>query len=172
MKPSFKKGYSLVEAVIYTAILASLTIFVSNTVLLSFSALKNAKANRRTALSAETALERIIREGRMASSVNDASSVLGSDPAVLVLNSVVSATNNTPSSKSFFISEGRLAFRQDGGEIKFLTAPKISVSSFRVSKIESVHSQAVKINLALKPTDDALANERNFYLSAVLRGGY
>lgn len=169
---SLKKGYGLIEVVIYTAILSALTLFVANTVLLSFSTLKSARINRRMALSAETALERIIREARMASSVDEALSVLGSDPATLVLNSVVSAENNAPSSKSFFVSGGRLALRESGGEIKFLTAPKISVSSFRVSKTESVHSQTVKINLNLKPADKALAEERKFYLSAVLRGGY
>lgn len=172
MKNAKTSGYSLIEVVIYTAILASLTIFVANTVLLSFSSLKNARINRKINLSAETALERLIRESRLARSVDNTLSVLGSNPSTLVLESVASAVDATPSSKSFFISGGRLAFQKNGGEIKFLTAPNIYVSSFLVSKTESLHSEAVKINLILESSESASPVSRSFYISAVLRGGY
>lgn len=164
-------GYSLIETVVYTAILAALSVFVANTLLASFGALKAARANRRVVLSSETALERITREGRLASSVDENQSTLNQNPSTLVLNSVVSAGDSTPSSKSFFVSGGRLAFQQDGGEIKFITSPNADVSSFVVTKIDSLHSQLVKINLSINSSGRSPV-DRSFYASAVLRGGY
>ena len=165
-------GYSLIEVVVYAAILAALAVFVANTMITSFKAFNQGRVNRRIVIDAETALERIVRESRMASSVDETQSVLDSDFSNLVLNSRVSSEDETAVVKKFFISGGRLAFQEGSGEERFLTAPNTYVSSFFVSSASSTRSQAVKISLVLEAGSGPGFTSRNFYTSAVLRGGY
>lgn len=167
-----KSGYTLIETVIYTAILASLSIFVANTIILAFVSFNKARTDRRVVIDAETALERIARESRAALSVDEVQSVLGSNPSKLVLNSVVGFGDNTPITKQFFVSEGRLAFQEGAGQAKFLTSPASTVASFIVFKSDTAHSQAVKITLELEAGSGQSVTRRSFYISAVLRGGY
>ncbi len=165
-------GYSLIEVVIYAALLGALAVFVANTMIISFKAFNQGRVNRRIVIDAETALERIVRESRMASSVDEVQSVLGSDSSNLALNSQVSPDDPTIIVKKFFISGGRLAFQEGAGDPRFLTAPNTTVSSFFVSKADSVHSQAVKISLLLESGSGSSNTSRYFYTTGVLRGGY
>ena len=167
-----KSGFSLIEIVIYTAILAALSLFVANTTLLSFNSLNRARLNRKVALSAETALERLTREIKLASSINEAQSVLGTNPSTVVLNTVVSAEDITPASKIFSVSGGQITLQENGGEIKFLTAPGITVSSFTASGIDLLHSKAIKINLVIESGGGSIRTSKTFYASAVLRESY
>lgn len=167
-----KSGYTLIETVIYTAILTSLSIFVANTIILAFVSFNKARVDRRVVIDAETALERITRESRSALSVDEIQSVFGSNPSKLVLNSTVGFGDNTPIIRQFFVSGGRMAFQEGSGEIKFLTSPAATVSSFIVSKSDTARSQAVKISLSLEAGSGQSATNRSFYVSAVLRGGY
>src|SRR3989344_3754671 len=139
-------GYSLIEVVVYAAILAALAVFVANTMITSFKAFNQGRVNRRI--------------------------VLDADFSNLVLNSRVSSEDETAVVKKFFISGGRLAFQEGSGEERFLTAPNTYVSSFFVSSASSPRSQAVKISLVLEAGSGPGFTSRNFYTSAVLRGGY
>src|SRR3989338_4825705 len=112
LKPKTSAGYSLIEMVVYAAILATLAVFVSDTTIVSFKAFNQSRTNRRIVIDAETALERIVRESRMASSVDEIQSVFDSDSSVLVLNSQVSAEDPTSIAKKFFISGSRLVFQE------------------------------------------------------------
>ncbi|MEK7567224.1 MAG: hypothetical protein AAB527_03780 [Patescibacteria group bacterium] len=171
-KLKIASGYSLIETVVYAAILATLAIFVVNTLIISFKAFNQGRTNRRIVIDAETALERIVRESRMASSVDEAQSIFDSSQSNLVLNSQVSAEDAASIVKKFFISGGRLAFQEGAGSARFLTAPNTSVSSFVVSKSDSAHSQSVKVSLVLVAGVGSSVTSRSFYTSAVLRGGY
>src|SRR3989344_587811 len=120
-------------------------VFVANTMITSFKAFNQGRVNRRIVIDAETALERIVR-----ASTEDETAVV----------------------KKFFISGGRLAFQEGPGEARFLTAPNTYVSSFFVSSASSTRSQTVKISLILEAGSGSGFTSRNFYTSAVLRGGY
>ena len=167
-----QSGYTLIETLIYAAILASLSIFVANTIILAFASFNKARLDRRVVIDAETVLERIARESRTASSVDEAQSILGLNPSKLVLNSVVSPEDGTAITRQFFVSGGRLAFQEGSGEARFLTSPGSSVSSFVVSKSDTLRSQAVKVSLTLEAESGRNQTVRSFYVSAVLRGGY
>lgn len=169
---SKNSGISLIEVVVYVAILAVISVLVVNTILIMFSAFAKAKALRRVILDGETALERITRETRLASSVDDTLSSLGVDPSHLVLNTVRSSTNSTPVNKEIYISEGRIVLKEGTDPAEFLTSPSTTVSSFVVSKIDTTNSQAIKINLTIGIGTSSGQLSRSLYNTTILRGTY
>lgn len=161
----------MLEAVIYVAILALLSALVINTILVMFSAYAQGRLERRLVLDAETALERISREIRLASGVN-ASSALGTDSSRLALNTVRSATDPTAAVKEFYISSGRLVIQQDSGPLEFLTSDKSAVTIFNLVKVTAAHSEAVKIVFTLEAESGRKQVSQTFYNTVVLRGSY
>jgi type II secretory pathway pseudopilin PulG len=167
-----KRGFSLIEIVIYVAILATLSVLVVSAIVIMFTAFAKAKLSQRTALDGQTALERLTREIRLGLSVNDAESILGTSPSKLVLNSVKSPTDSAPALKQFFVSDNRLVLRENSDPIIFLTSPKSAVSQFLISKISTAESEAVKISLTIEAKRGSAESSRLFYNTVILRGSY
>lgn len=168
----FHKGFSLIETVIYVAILAVLSVLVVNTILIMFSAFTKASILRRVTLDGETAFERITREIRLASSINDGSSILNVNPSRLALNTVRSATDSTSVTKQFYVSSGRLVLQEDSNPIEYLISPRATTTSFIVSKITTTHSQVAKISLTLEVGKGSNQVSRSFFNTVILRGSY
>lgn len=164
-------GTTLLETVFYVAVFAGLLIFLVNTMLVFSAALGQAKRVRRVTLDAETALERAVRESRLASGVNT-TSVLDTPSSVLALDTVMSATDSTAVKKTFAVLGGRLTLQEGGGAPVALTSPDVIVSSFIVSQITTTHSEAVRLLFTLKIGADTALVERTFQHTAVLRGSY
>lgn len=160
------------EIVVYAAIVAALSVFVVQAILGMAGAFTEAKTVRRVTQDGETALERITREVRLASVVDDAASMLGSHPSRLSLDTVRSSSDPTSANKDFYVSGGRIAFQQDGGAVEYLTSPTSSTTKFIVTKIVTPHSQAVRIELTLQAAGRATTTIRSFFNTVVLRGGY
>ncbi|MBI2039312.1 MAG: hypothetical protein HYT22_03495 [Candidatus Niyogibacteria bacterium] len=171
MKPN-NTGFTLAEIVVYIAILAALSVFVVQAILAMAATLAEAKTVRRLTLDGETALERITREVRLASAVDDAASTLGAHPSRLSLDTVRSSTDPTFSDKDFYVLQGRIAFAEDGGAADYLTSPTSSTTQFIVTKITTPRSQAVRIQLALQAGSGSKLVSRSFFNTIVLRGGY
>jgi len=172
-----KKGYSLVEAIVYVALLSvfiSAVTYASSSLLRSFS---DAKDVTRIETSAIAAMDRMIREIRSASSVDTSSSCLydppfrdGCDPelGVLKLNKMISGS---PHSVRFYISNGQLMLEEDGVLTGPITSSRTEIQSLRFRHSVSTVSEALKIQLAINPNDNPDKIE-NFYDTAVLRGSY
>lgn len=167
-----QKGYTLIEIVIYVAILAALSALVINTIIIMFSAFAKARLSQRIAIDGETALERLTRETRLASSVNDGQSVLDINLSVLALNSVKSAIDPAPVLKRFFVSDNRLVLQENSDPPVYLTSPKSAVSQFLISKIATAKSEAIKISLTVEAKSGSAESGRSFYNTVILRGSY
>src|SRR3989344_6517536 len=154
-----KRGFTLIETIVYAAILAVLSVAVIATILSMTSAFAKAKILRRLTLDAETVLERVSRDARSASAVDDAASVLNASSSRLSLD-----TGN-----NFYISGGRVAFQQNGGVVDYLTSPTSSTTSFFVTKITTARSEAVKIQLTLSAGSGEGQITRSFFSTVILR---
>ena len=110
-------------------------------------------------------MEKMSREIRYAYGIN---SISASD---LVLNTKDS--NGTNITEEFSLSNpGNVHFLQNGVLTGNLNTPKITVTALSFSKITTTQSQAVKISLTVKSSDDASGRLINFYDTIVLRGSY
>src|SRR3989344_7254095 len=168
----YNRGASLIETLIYSAILAVLSVLAINTVLAMLSAFSQARALKQAGLSAETSLERLTREVRLASSIDEGASFFTASSSRLVLNTVKSAADPTPVSRQFFVSGSRMAVQEGSDPVEFLTSNKILISSFWAAKITTPNSQAVKVVLALETVPGKHQARQTFYQHVILRGRY
>ena len=97
------RGFSLIETLIYVAILAFVTLGIINTLLLMGKSWVAINASRNVTVSAESALEILTREIRGALSVDQASSIFSGTgtSSVLVLNTL--NLSNTAESVRFSV---------------------------------------------------------------------
>lgn len=165
-------GISLLETVIYLGILAIVSVFVINTLLLMFSTYNDTKVKKRIALEGAGVMERLVREIRLANSVDDGGSTLGTNSSHLKLNTVASWTDGTATTKEIYIQGSNLVFKEGVGSPIDITSSKTSVSVFRLDKITTARSEALKIELVISAPASSGQINSSFYNSVILRGGY
>ncbi len=164
------RGYSLVEMIIYIAIL----VLVAGLVIEGLLPL--ARSYRQVVLalaidgSASAALERMVREIRQASAVSG-SSVLNSSPGTLVLTSTDSSGNGT--TITFDTSAGAVRIQEGGGAPYNLTGGGVSVSKLIFStQANGTTSALVGIDMVLSATFGSTTRASEFKTSATLRNSY
>src|SRR3989338_4246287 len=111
-----KKGFSLIEALVYVAIVVMLTVVVINTALFMTTVSGKARLKRNILGEAGIAVERIVREIRLAESIATAESVFNVHPGVLKLNTVISSDDDTSITREFFISSSTLMMKEGSSD--------------------------------------------------------
>lgn len=162
-------GFTLIEILVYIAILAVLSVAAVNMLLLVSSSLAEIRVTRSINAAAASSLERIIRQIRDADAVNVGSSTLGSSPGVLSL----SGSESPVLIHRFSVSGGTLFFQSGSNTPIGLTASGLTVTNLVFRLITtSTTSQAVKVELTLAASTGKATTTQNFYGTAVLRNSY
>lgn len=176
MKKTFikkKKGFALVEMIVYIAIMVVIMLAVVNVIISitksnKFSSLENDIKN-----SAISSLEEITREIRNAQSIDYNQSVFNSSDGVLFLNTFDQDGNNKTIK---FYLQGQVLKEDIGGVSTttggILTTKDVKVLSMTFKKIDTLKSKAVKIELVFSGSNRGLIKNENFYSTIVLRGSY
>lgn len=165
------KGTTLIELIIYGAILAFISLFTINTLIIVTAAFSQARTERLINTNAEGIMERLMRETRFAQSV-DAASVLGTNPSDLILKTFVSPTDDTPASIEFFVSNNNVMLKTRAGNLVALNTSGVSVPIFTAGKITNASTTAIKFQLTLQASSTKTTIQKNFYGTAILRGSY
>lgn len=157
-----KKGFTLIETIIYTAIIAVIFILVVNSLTVVIKAFNQGRVIIKINNSAELAMERMTREIRFAYDI-DALSDLGTNPGHLVLNTYV----------EFYLDSGKLMVKEGVLPAGQLTASDLTVTNlvFRQINAPSI-SKAVKIEMAIQGSSGNYQKTENFYNTAILRASY
>ena len=163
-----KRGFSMLEMVVYVTILATLFILVVNTILVVTGSYSSIKVSNTLNNSALMSLERLLLEIRNSKSINLGSSVFGTHPGRLVLNT----GTTSPASIDFYIEDGQLKLKKDNVLTGSLTSDNVSVTNFVLTNTSSTTSSSVKIELTLNASEGDISKTEKFYASAVLRGSY
>ncbi len=164
-----KKGFTLVESIIYVAILTIFSVLILNVIVLFGKSWSVVKANKNVNVSAMTALERITRDVRSATSVAG-SSVLGTTPGTLDIN--VKDQSGASVVQSFYISNGKLFTRIGSGAEEQLTLSSVTVQSLTFYKTLLINAEAVKIVMVLTTVEGDKTETRTVETTTTLRGGY
>lgn len=171
MRINFKKsGFTLIEMVIYSALLALISILTINTVLAMSRAAGSFREARNIGLAADAGVERMVRDMRSATLINDAGSSFGANPGVLNID-IVDPDTNASSTVEFYLSGTALA-RRAGGVVQILTAPTTEVTSLVFRKFTTAKSQAIRMEIILRSGHGISQKTENFYDTVVLRGSY
>lgn len=161
------RGVSLLETVVYVAILASLSLVVVNTLLslsLSFSGIRLSKEIHSSAV---TALGRITSEIKKAKSIDQTKSVWNTNPSVLALATTDDSGNQT--TVLFSVINGALHITKGGLDIGALTAADVAVSNFTVGFIDTGRSNAATVTLGLTGIRGKITISDTFRTAAVTR---
>lgn len=165
------KGLTFIEIIIYVAVLAVLSVLVVNIILVLTESFGRFKAANRLISSAEAALERIIREIRLANDLDISESIFNVSPGRLVLKTVDPLTEITVQ-KEFFLATTALMLQEDLLTPQPLTSSKVEATNLIFRLIETPPSKAIKIELELQSGAGRLKKTEKFYTTAILRRSY
>jgi len=167
-----KKGFSLIEMIVYVAIVALIFIVVMQTVLIISTSWGNARAKRNVINHGGAALERMIREIRLADSVDVSGSTLGTNPGRLRLNTIVSPSDTSATTREFFLSASTTMMAEGVLPDTELTAG-VRVTNLTFYYIDNGDiSEAVRVEMTVEDGVGRFEQSENFYGTAVLRRSY
>ncbi len=166
----FKKGITLVELVVYIALLIAavvLTVFVMVEISRSYG--KN-RTDRLVGIAAETAMERIVREIRLACGFTSLSPLTLSTFASFEDANGATCTNGTgPATHIIALSGGAI---QIGGVSLMPTGVTASSLEFTEITGDGAPTKAVRIKMELTSGSGSYQITRKYYATATLRGSY
>lgn len=160
-------GFTLMETLIYVAILAlTLTTIIVAVIGISRS-YANTQAQMRIGRTAAFSLSRMTREIRFADTADTVLSSFGAHPGTLALQ-----MSNPTRTMRFYLDNGTLKFDQDGAYVGNLTPEKVFVSSFVVRHLQVDSSSAIRVELTLDSLGRTGTTSETFYATVVMRGSY
>ncbi len=163
-----KKGFTLIEIIIYTAIIAIIFILVVNSLTVVIRAFNQGRVAIKINNSAELAMERMTREIRFAYDI-DISSVLGH----LVLSTYSISSPETPTTIEFYLDSGKLMVKEGVWPADQLTSSDLSVTNLVFRQITAYStSKAIKIEMTIQGSSGNYQKTENFYNTAILRKSY
>ena len=164
-----KQGYTIIELVVYSAIMAGIFVLVVSGMTALYSISIHARHSRSVNNASATGMERMIREIRDAESVLVSSSTLGNSHGSLVINSDNAST--TGGTYTLSISGGKLQITNSAGSAA-LTGSDTKVEELIFWHFVSSNSEAVRIKMIIENSGATTTEFRTLYDSAVLRESY
>lgn len=176
-KPRQRKsltGFTLIEVLIYTAILAVISLLVVNMVLSLNTSFAKMRVRRNLSSQGRTALERMIRDIRLAYEVDSAASVFNSHPGRLELRTVVGPGQTATTSRTFFLVGQDLAMQEGISSPQLLSwGVKTTNLVFYLSNPGATStSKLIRVELTIEAGAGRVQSQEKFSASALLRGSY
>ncbi len=160
--------------VIYVAILGMVSIFVVNTILIIIKSFNGFRASSDLNTNGEIAMERMVREIRLADDVDSAISVFDINPGHLILNTIDPNTE-LATTIEFFASTTALMIKEGSQSAIALTSENVELVNlvFReVATSTDLKSKAVKIEMEIRSKRPNFPKAAKFYSTIVLRRSY
>lgn len=168
---SAPKGFTLVEMIVYAAVLGIIAVLSINSMLAMTRAFTDLRVSRDLNSSATALFERITRDIRGAYDIDAAQSTFGVHPGRLMLDTKDSSgANNT--TIEYYVTGNRVNIREGGVDQGSIMTTGTSVTSFVVRQLTSTNTKAVKVEATISATRANITKTRNFYTTVVLRGTY
>ncbi|MEK9175184.1 MAG: hypothetical protein AAB795_01175 [Patescibacteria group bacterium] len=159
-----KNGYSLIETVVYVALIAVMLIISTSSIISVYRTFGVLRTERKISINGETAIETMIRDIRAATSTSVTSSVFGTNPGVLRMNSIKFSLNGTTQ-----------LYKQDGSNSpQPITGSDVRVTNLVFYRAQSpvVLSELITVNMTIEAGGGSFTKSVPFSGSAVLRGSY
>ena len=166
----FSRAFSLVEMVVYVALMTMLLLLIVDVVLVLGRSYKDIKANNAIMSSAIFSLDRMVREIRNAKSIDNTGSVFGTSPGSLKLNTTDDSGNAR--TVQFYVQNGILEDKENGVYIGPLTLSGATVSNLVFRQINNLKSQAVKVEITVMSGVAPNLHSTNFFTTVVMRNSY
>jgi prepilin-type N-terminal cleavage/methylation domain-containing protein len=165
-----KKGFSLIEVIVYIAVLSMVFGLFTSIVLYVNRSYARLAVVRSMDISAISSLDRLSRAIRSSSGVVTSQSTLGSTPGVLSLNQTSSSgiTINT----LFQVTGQNIQIKIDNIDQGNLLPTGVIVSKLVFNLVDSGKSQAISTQLQLEGRVGSSTLKETYYSTEILRGSY
>ncbi|HVU06550.1 MAG TPA: prepilin-type N-terminal cleavage/methylation domain-containing protein [Candidatus Paceibacterota bacterium] len=165
------KGYTLVEMLVYIALIALLFSALAAAVSQISKSERRARAFLDINSAAISAFSRFSRDIRRATSIDIVNSTLSASSGKLAL--IMKNADGTSSTTKFYLSaDGMVKVEQDGVYAGSVTSDNMQVSNLTFWKFSQASTTAVRIEMTLAPDASTTVPALNFYGTYVLRGSY
>jgi type II secretory pathway pseudopilin PulG len=161
------KGFSLVELIVYCAILVLVLFLLASSIISINDSFREIKVSKNLRVSAYLFLESFAREVRGAEDINDAGSDFATSTGKISLIS-----NAGASTTEMYFSSGKVKLKKDGIVLGDLIASDTTVESLYFDKITTSNSKAIKVKLRVRSSLGVASSTETFYLTSVLRNSY
>ena len=164
-----KKGFSLIEMLVYVAILSVMVVMVISVTLSVSGSYGVFQVSRNVQTAAVTSLERMTREIRLADNIILGSSTFDAHPGILTLQKTGDSGIETV---SFSIIGQSITVQENSDPAEALSRSDTSVTNLVFRKVDSLISSGVKIEMTVESTRGENSKTETFYAFAVIRGSY
>ena len=165
----YKKGFSLIELVIYVAGMIVLLGAVTTLIVSMYGMYRTATISSRVDQIGISVADRITKDIRTGISFNPAQSQFGIPTGALSLNAQAGAN---PLTKYFALQSGRLVYQENGGAVQYLTPKDVSVSNFNLASISTTVSEGVHFIIGIDYVLGGQSLTRTYSGVAILRHSY
>lgn len=135
-----RHGMTLIEVVLYVALLGGISVLAVNSILTVTSAFGKSRVERKINEQGVAALERIIREIRLAYDVDTTSTTFNIHPGRLSLFTTISPTDTATTIRKFFL-QGTTMLLQEGTAPAVALTPEVKITNlvFRLIRAPTVY---------------------------------
>lgn len=158
------------EAVVYVAVLAFISVVAINSIILFQNLFLEMKKSRNVNNAAELAMGRMLKEIKNATDIQGGESVFDSNPGRLTLSSLDASGNAV--TIEFYVENNVLKIKENGAAAGSLLPGNITPDNLIFRQISGTRSEGVKIEMTLRDGRGKNPLVRNFYSTGILRGSY
>lgn len=167
---STTQAFTLVELIVYVAILAVVTVLAIQSTLTMTRAFADLRVSRDLNSSAAALFERITRDVRSAEGVDAAQSALGAHPGVLMLNTT--DVGGTATTIEYYVESNLVKIRENGVAQGAIMGSHTTIDNFVVRQLTNATAEAVRVEATITASRGNITKTRNFYTTIVVRGSY
>ena len=166
-----KSGFSLMETIIYFALLAVITALVSQSIISLFKNYNIVKANQDIEYNAINIFDKLSRDTHDAKNILISQSSFSSPFGVIALNISSSTDINASNTIKYYLEDSKIKYMKDGIYLGNLSTNSVNVSNFKIFYINSSSTESIKVemNLEVTPHLSSSTISKNFYTTIQLR---
>lgn len=162
-------GFTLLEMLVALAIASFIFVIIVNLLSVYLRSYATFQAVERVNAAGIVAMERMTREIKLATNVNNGSSTFDTHPGKLLLDTTIGGSAATI---EFYLDGETLKIKKDGVVTGALTGERVSVDTLIFSLVGSGSSQLIKIEMDISTGSGSSTKSALFLTSALLRGTY
>jgi len=165
-----KKGFTLVETLVYSALVVLLLFLIIESAFLVVNSYKTSRSYLDVNGTAVAAFSVLSRDIRRANIVDEINSTLGASSGRLVL--LLKNDDGTHDTATFYLEDEKMKLSRNGVYIGELTQGNVAVTNLTFRLFSVASSTAIRTEMTLAPHNQPLVPALNFYGTYMLRGSY
>lgn len=169
-----RKGLSLIEIIVYVALLGMVAVFVTNSLVHLVNAYNRARAEREVISNGRLLIETVTNAAAQAQEVYAPTSRFNDDAGQLSLvTSATSTPDHSTAYMDFWADNGVFLMRQEGQSQATLSAASVRVNVFRVERIvQALGREAIKFTFQVSYANAKFPTSITLHATTALRGNY